>query len=88
MDPLENETPEGELVGARLRFDTEAEALQFALGFGTDVELLGPGRTVPSPARSRLGHAYGIWMNQAHRQAGRSSAIITATWRLVVLLSV
>jgi predicted DNA-binding transcriptional regulator YafY len=39
---LENETPEGELVRVRLRFDTEAEALQFALGFGTDVELLEP----------------------------------------------
>jgi predicted DNA-binding transcriptional regulator YafY len=39
---LEEETPQGELVRVRLRFDAEAEALQFALSFGADVELLEP----------------------------------------------
>jgi len=39
---LEEETPQGGRVRVRLRFDAEAEALQFALGFGTDVELIEP----------------------------------------------
>jgi predicted DNA-binding transcriptional regulator YafY len=39
---LEEETPQGELVRVRLRFDAEPEALQFALSFGADVELLEP----------------------------------------------
>jgi predicted DNA-binding transcriptional regulator YafY len=39
---LEEETPEADLVRVRLRFDAEAEALQFALSFGADVELLEP----------------------------------------------
>jgi predicted DNA-binding transcriptional regulator YafY len=39
---LEEETPQGELVRVRLRFDAEAEVLQFALSFGADVELLEP----------------------------------------------
>jgi predicted DNA-binding transcriptional regulator YafY len=39
---LEEETPQGEMVRVRLRFDAEAEALQFALSFGPDVELLEP----------------------------------------------
>jgi predicted DNA-binding transcriptional regulator YafY len=39
---LEEETPQGALVRVRLRFDAEAEVLQFALSFGADVELLEP----------------------------------------------
>jgi predicted DNA-binding transcriptional regulator YafY len=39
---LEEETPEGALVRIRIRFDAEEEALQFALGFGADVEVLEP----------------------------------------------
>jgi predicted DNA-binding transcriptional regulator YafY len=39
---LEEETPEGALVRVRLRFDVEVEALQFALSFGADVEVVDP----------------------------------------------
>jgi predicted DNA-binding transcriptional regulator YafY len=39
---LEEETPEGALVRVRIRFDAAAEALQFALGFGADVEAMEP----------------------------------------------
>jgi predicted DNA-binding transcriptional regulator YafY len=39
---LEEETPQGDQVRVRLRFDAEAEVLQFALSFGADVELLEP----------------------------------------------
>ena len=44
---LEEETPQGELVRVRLRFDAEAEVLQFALSFGADVELLEPAELRP-----------------------------------------
>jgi predicted DNA-binding transcriptional regulator YafY len=39
---LEEETPEGERVRVRLRFDIEEEAVQFALSFGGDVEAIEP----------------------------------------------
>lgn len=39
---LEEETPEGDGVRVRLRFDAEAEALQFALSFGADIEVVEP----------------------------------------------
>jgi predicted DNA-binding transcriptional regulator YafY len=39
---LEGETPEGDYVRVRLRFDVEEEAIQFALSFGGDVEALEP----------------------------------------------
>ena len=39
---LEKEDPEGELVRIQMRFDAEEEALQFALSFGSDVEVLEP----------------------------------------------
>ena len=39
---LEEEAPEGALVRIRIRFDAEEEALQFALAFGADVELVEP----------------------------------------------
>jgi len=39
---LESETPEGDYIRLRLRFDVEEEALQFALGFGPAVEALEP----------------------------------------------
>ena len=39
---LEEETPEGDRVRVRLRFDAEEEALQFALSFGGGVELIEP----------------------------------------------
>ena len=39
---LEEEKPEGTRVRVRLRFDAEEEALQFALGFGADVEVVEP----------------------------------------------
>jgi predicted DNA-binding transcriptional regulator YafY len=39
---LEEETPEGDRVRVRLRFDAEEEAIQFALSFGGDVEALEP----------------------------------------------
>jgi len=39
---LEEERPEGPLVRVLLRFDAAVEALQFALGFGADVEVVEP----------------------------------------------
>lgn len=39
---LESETPEGARVRVRLRFDIEEEAVQFALGFGTAMEVAEP----------------------------------------------
>jgi predicted DNA-binding transcriptional regulator YafY len=39
---LEEETPEGARVRVRLRFDVAEEALQFALSFGADVEVVEP----------------------------------------------
>src|SRR5580693_1143624 len=39
---LEGETPEGDRVRVRLRFDVEEEAIQFALSFGGDVEAVEP----------------------------------------------
>ena len=39
---LEGETPEGDLVRVRLRFDVEQEAIQFALSFGGDIEAVEP----------------------------------------------
>lgn len=39
---LEQETPEGERVRVRLRFDAEEEAVQFALGFGGGIEVIEP----------------------------------------------
>ena len=38
----EEEKPEGALVRIRMRFDAAEEALQFALSFGADVEVLEP----------------------------------------------
>jgi predicted DNA-binding transcriptional regulator YafY len=39
---LEQETAEQNAVRVRMRFDAEAEALQFALSFGGDIEVLEP----------------------------------------------
>jgi len=39
---LEEEREEGDRVRIRLRFDAEEEGLQFALAFGTDVEVIEP----------------------------------------------
>lgn len=39
---LEEETPEGDLVRVRLRFDIEEEALQFALSFGPNLRVVDP----------------------------------------------
>jgi predicted DNA-binding transcriptional regulator YafY len=39
---LEEETPVGHQLRVRLRFDVEEEALQFALSFGVDVEVVEP----------------------------------------------
>jgi predicted DNA-binding transcriptional regulator YafY len=39
---LLEETPERRRIRVRLRFDAEEEALQFALGFGADLEVLEP----------------------------------------------
>jgi predicted DNA-binding transcriptional regulator YafY len=39
---LDEETPQGNLIRIRLRFDVEEEGLQFALSFGADVEVLEP----------------------------------------------
>jgi predicted DNA-binding transcriptional regulator YafY len=39
---LEEEAPEGDRVRLRLRFDVEQEAVQFALSFGGDVEVIEP----------------------------------------------
>jgi predicted DNA-binding transcriptional regulator YafY len=39
---LEEETPDGGRVRIRLRFDIEEEALQFALSFGPDLEVVEP----------------------------------------------
>lgn len=39
---LEEEQPNGERVRVRVRFDAEEEALQFALSFGADIEVVDP----------------------------------------------
>ncbi len=39
---LEEEAPEGDRIRVRLRFDVEEEAIQFALNFGGDVEVVEP----------------------------------------------
>jgi predicted DNA-binding transcriptional regulator YafY len=39
---LEEETPEGGRIRVRLRFDVEEEAVQFALSFGGDIEVVEP----------------------------------------------
>jgi predicted DNA-binding transcriptional regulator YafY len=39
---LEEESAEGEAVRVRMRFDTEEEALQFALSFGGQIEAIEP----------------------------------------------
>jgi predicted DNA-binding transcriptional regulator YafY len=39
---LEEEAPEGERVRLRLRFDIEEEAIQFALSFGGEIEVVEP----------------------------------------------
>jgi predicted DNA-binding transcriptional regulator YafY len=39
---LEEEVPQGDLVRLRMRFDVEEEAVQFALSFGGDVEVVEP----------------------------------------------
>jgi len=39
---LEEETPEPDGVRVKLRFDIEDEAVQFALSFGGDVEVIEP----------------------------------------------
>ncbi|MBZ5592762.1 MAG: YafY family transcriptional regulator [Acidobacteriia bacterium] len=39
---LEQEIPEGDRVRVRLRFDVEEEAVQFALSFGGDIEVMEP----------------------------------------------
>ncbi|HVP47565.1 MAG TPA: YafY family protein [Bryobacteraceae bacterium] len=39
---LEQETPEGDRIRVRLRFDAEEEAVQFALSFGGDIEVIEP----------------------------------------------
>ncbi|HTT64099.1 MAG TPA: YafY family protein [Bryobacteraceae bacterium] len=39
---LEEETAEGDLIRVRLRFDAEDEAVQFALSFGSQVEVVEP----------------------------------------------
>jgi predicted DNA-binding transcriptional regulator YafY len=39
---LEQEHPEGDNVRVRLRFDVEQEALQFALSFGPELEVIDP----------------------------------------------
>ena len=39
---LEQETPEGDRVRLRMRFDVEEEAVQFALSFGGEVEVIEP----------------------------------------------
>jgi predicted DNA-binding transcriptional regulator YafY len=39
---LEEEAPEGDRLRVRLRFDVEEEAVQFALSFGADIEVIEP----------------------------------------------
>jgi predicted DNA-binding transcriptional regulator YafY len=39
---LEEERPDGDRIRVRLRFDAEEEALQFALSFGGDIEVIEP----------------------------------------------
>jgi predicted DNA-binding transcriptional regulator YafY len=57
---LEEETAEGDRIRIRLRFDVEEEALQFALGFGGEIEVIDPPELrakVLSAARAILGKA-------------------------------
>jgi len=39
---LEEEVPQGDSIRLRLRFDAEEEAVQFALSFGGDIEVVEP----------------------------------------------
>ena len=39
---LEEETPEGDRVRVKLRFDIEEEAVQFALSFAADIKVIQP----------------------------------------------
>jgi predicted DNA-binding transcriptional regulator YafY len=55
---LEEETLEGDRIRVKLRFDIEGEAVQFALSFGGDIEVIEPGdlrEKVLAGARAILG---------------------------------
>lgn len=57
---LEEETPEGEHIRIKLRFDVEDEAVQFALSFGGNLEVIEPPELyekVMAGARAILGKA-------------------------------
>ena len=57
---LEEETPDGEHIRIKLRFDVEDEAVQFALSFGGDLEVIEPAELyekVMAGARAILGRA-------------------------------
>jgi len=58
---LLEERPEGDRIAVRLRFDAEEEALQFALGFGAEIEVVEPlalRRRVVAAARA-ISRVYG-----------------------------
>jgi predicted DNA-binding transcriptional regulator YafY len=54
---LEEETPDGEQVRIRVRFDVEEEAIQFALSFGGDVEVVEPPELRPKILAAALSTA-------------------------------
>jgi predicted DNA-binding transcriptional regulator YafY len=66
---LEEEVQEGDCVRVRLRFDAEEEALQFALSFGADLEVIEPPELqskVLARAEAILGRAgRQLWTSQA-----------------------
>lgn len=57
---LKEQTPEGERIRVKLRFDIEDEAVQFALSFGADIEVIEPAELrekVVASAQAILGKA-------------------------------
>jgi predicted DNA-binding transcriptional regulator YafY len=65
---LEEESPEGDRIRVRLRFDAEDEALQFALSFGPALDVLDPPALRDSTARAAAATAakYGAGSEAAH----------------------
>lgn len=58
---LEEETPEGERIRIRVRFDIEEEAIQFALSFGGKIEVL-----EPAELRDKVFAGAGAILAQSH----------------------
>jgi predicted DNA-binding transcriptional regulator YafY len=72
---LEEETPEGDHLRVKLRFDIEDEAVQFALSFGGDMEVIEPAELrekVVAGARAILGRQATLALRLPVNQRSRS----------------